>query len=224
LNETHPAGVLPYSSDQRIIGGYFMKISRWLVGVVLVGMCVPVAVRAQATATSAENAKKAERVAVPLKLEIVLSEYDGTKKVSSLPYTIPVVANGSKLGDPYSRVRIGVRVPVEASTKSGESSFQYIDVGTSIDARAASTDDDRYEVLLTVDRSSLYIASHEDGKLVEKEWSEGEAPPGGQPLIRQYRGAADLYLREGQATEVAVATDPLSGHVLKVEVTVNVVK
>jgi hypothetical protein len=205
-----------------------MKNSRWLAGVALLFMCAPITARAQATETSAappvEHAKKEPPASAPLKLEVVLSDYDGTKKVSSLPYTIPLVANGNKLGDPFSRVRIGVRVPVATNAKSGENSLQYTDVGTSIDARAATTDDGRYEVLLMVDRTSLYVPTHEDGKLVGKDWSEGEAPPGNQPLIRQYRGAVDLFLREGQATEAALATDPLTGHVLKVEVTVSVVK
>lgn len=203
-----------------------MKNSRWLASVALLAVCSPIVVRAQATAppASAENSKKQTLAGVPLKLEVVLADYDGTKKVSSLPYTIPLVANGNKLGDPYSRVRIGVRVPVGTTTKSGENSLQYTDVGTSIDARAATTDDGRYEVLLMVDRTSLYVPSHEDGKLVGKDWSEGEAPPGNEPLLRQYRGSVDLFLHEGQATEAAVATDPLTGHVLKVEVTLNVVK
>jgi hypothetical protein len=33
-----------------------------------------------------------------------------------------------------------------------------------------------------------------------------------------------MILREGQSTEGTVATDPLTGHVFKVEVTLNVVK
>ena len=57
-----------------------------------------------------------------------------------------------------------------------------------------------------------------------KEWSDGEAAPSTQPLVRQYRGDVGMFLREGQTAEGTVATDPLTGHVFKVEVTLNVVK
>jgi hypothetical protein len=78
---------------------------------------------------------------------------------------------------------------------------------------------------LTVDRSSLYVAAREQGgSIVGKEWSAGDAPPGNPPMVRQYRGGLGLFVREGQATEATVATDPVTGHVLKVEVTLSVVK
>jgi hypothetical protein len=71
----------------------------------------------------------------------------------------------------------------------------------------------------------LYVAGREqDGKIVGKEWSAGEAPPNNQPMVREYRGGIVLSVREGQPTEATVATDPLTGHVLKVEVTLSLVK
>lgn len=91
-------------------------------------------------------------------------------------------------------------------------------------ARASHADDGRYQVDLRVDRSSLYVAAHENGNIVGKEWSSGEAPPGNAPTVRQYRGGVGVFVREGQPTDATVATDPLTGHILKVEVTLNVVK
>lgn len=203
-----------------------MKKSRWLIGGAWLVLLAPVAVYAQGTAGSAspENAKT--EVTLPAKLQIVLSDYDGTAKVSSLAYTVPLIVSGNKLSGPYAELRIGIRVPVATTTgKTGESSLQYIDVGTNIDARAAQADDGRYQLDLRIDRSSLYVAGREpDGKTVGREWSAGEAPPSNEPMVRQYRGGVVLSVREGQPTEATVATDPLTGHVLKVEVTLSVVK
>jgi hypothetical protein len=139
---------------------------------------------------------------------------------------MPLIVVGGKPSGAYSTLRIGVKVPVTtADSKTGATQIQYIDVGTSIDARVGHADDAKYQVDLKVDRSSLYVTSHDrDGKIVGKEWSDGEAPPTTQPLVRQYRGDVGLFLREGQPAEGTVATDPLTGHVFKVEVTLIVVK
>jgi hypothetical protein len=205
-----------------------MRNSRWLMGVVLLVICAPAAVCAQPTATSgaSQNVQKEAAAPTPVKLEIVLSEYDGAKKISSLAYTLPVIANGDRPSGAFASLRVGVRVPVTVSDeKKGENAMQYIDVGTNIDARVAHADDGRYQLDLTVDRSSLYVAAREQGgSIVGKEWSAGDAPPGNPPMVRQYRGGLGLFVREGQATEATVATDPVTGHVLKVEVTLSVVK
>jgi hypothetical protein len=201
---------------------------RWLMGVALLVMCVPAAVSAQSTTTSgaSQSAQKEAAAPTPVKLEIVLSEYDGAKKIGSLTYTVPVIANGDRPSGAFASLRVGVRVPVTVSDeKKGENALQYIDVGTNIDARVAHADDGRYQLDMTVDRSSLYVATREQGgSIVGKEWSAGDAPPGNPPMVRQYRGGLGLFVREGQATEATVATDPVTGHVLKVEVTLSVVK
>jgi hypothetical protein len=203
-----------------------MKISRSLVTCALLLMCAPLLVCAQGTKApdAAENATA--EPSTPVKLQIVLSEYDGAKKIANLSYAMPLIVVGGKPSGAYSTLRIGVKVPVTtADSKTGATQIQYIDVGTSIDARVGRADDAKYQVDLKVDRSSLYVTSHDrDGKIVGKEWSDGEAPPTTQPLVRQYRGDVGLFLREGQPAEGTVATDPLTGHVFKVEVTLIVVK
>jgi len=203
-----------------------MKISRSLVTCALLLMCAPLLVCAQGTKApdAAENATA--EPSTPVKLQIVLSEYDGAKKIANLSYAMPLIVVGGKPSGAYSTLRIGVKVPVTtADSKTGATQIQYIDVGTSIDARVGHADDAKYQVDLKVDRSSLYVTSHDrDGKIVGKEWSDGEAPPTTQPLVRQYRGDVGLFLREGQPAEGTVATDPLTGHVFKVEVTLIVVK
>jgi hypothetical protein len=203
-----------------------MKISRSLITCALLVLCAPLLVCAQGTKGSEAPENATKQPPTPVKLQVVLSEYDGTKKISNLSYSIPLIVPGAQPSAVYSTLRIGVKVPVAtADSKTGASEIQYIDVGTSIDARVAHADDGKYQAELKVDRSSLYVTARgQDGKIVGKEWSDGDAPPRDQPFVRQYRGDVGMFLREGQPTEGTVATDPLTGHVFKVEVTLNVVK
>jgi hypothetical protein len=202
-----------------------MRISRMLVACALFFLCAPLLVCAQGTKgpDAAENATAES--STPVKLQIILSESDGTKKIANLSYSMPLIVMGKPSGA-YSTLRIGVKVPVTTrDSKTGDTQIQYIDVGTSIDARVAHADDGNYQVDLKVDRSSLYVSSRDkEGKIAGKEWSDGEAPPSTQPLVRQYRGDVGMFLREGQPSEGTVATDPLTGHVFKVEVTLSVAK
>ena len=203
-----------------------MKISRSLITCALLVLCAPLLVCAQGTKGSEAPENAAAEPTTPVKLQIVLSEYDGTKRIANLTYSIPLIVPGAKGSGAYSTLRIGVKVPVRtADSKTGATEIQYIDVGTSIDARVAHADDGKYQADLKVDRSSLYVTARDhDGKIVGREWSDGEAPPSDQPFVRQYRGDVGMFLREGQPSEGTVATDPLTGHVFKVEVTLNVLK
>jgi hypothetical protein len=52
-------------------------------------------------------------------------------------------------------------------------------------------------------------------------------PSGGhfqEPIIRGFKSELDMKLREGQPVESTVATDPISGKVVKVEISFTVVK
>jgi hypothetical protein len=203
-----------------------MKVS-WLAACAALLLIAPGVVRSQektATEKPAAEATAPEAV-VPVKLEVVLAEFEGATKVSSLPYTIPLTVGSKYSGRMYS-LRMGVRVPVTTtSSKSGENTLTYVDVGTNIDSRADRTADGRYAVELKVERSSLYVAIlNKENNFQGKEWTVGEAPPGNAPMVRQFRGEVALVVRDGQPSEATVATDPLSGRVLKIEVVLTVLK
>jgi hypothetical protein len=193
-----------------------MRISAWF------GACAALLLFAAPAAKAQDKPATEATTPVSAKLQVVLTEYDGTKKISSLPYTIPFV-----LMDKFSSssLRVGVRVPVNTSSKAGDSSLTYIDVGTNIDCRTNRVADGRFNVDLKIDRSSLYVAfKDKDGTVQGKEWTSGERPPDYAPMIRQFRGDVGLLLRDGQESETTVATDPLTGRVLKVEAVLNVLK
>jgi hypothetical protein len=47
---------------------------------------------------------------------------------------------------------------------------------------------------------------------------------GGRPILGNFSSESEFYLRDGQTAQSIMATDPHSGRVMKIEVTLNVVK
>ncbi|MFI5094721.1 MAG: hypothetical protein ACHQIK_14870 [Candidatus Acidiferrales bacterium] len=158
-----------------------------------------------------------EREITPLRVQVVFTEFEGEKKISNLPYTFLV--NADDRGAPAA-VRMGLRVPIETSSNAGVKQFQYEDVGTSIDGRAEKTGDGRFLLKLGVDRSSVYVPGTE-GKSAAVGGSEISSA---QPIVQQFRTQVNLLIRDGQTIQSTVATDPVTGRVLKVDVTLNVIK
>ena len=200
-----------------------MKTKQMIIGAALTlcGVFTAPTLRAQESAS-------AERVAadsrVPIKVLVTLTEYDGSTKISSLPYAIPVVVR-SPTG--FATVRVGARVPVKTeNAKDGQEGINYIDIGTNIDVSAETMKDGRYAVKITVDRSSLYVPYRDkDGAPQTKDWTAGDLPTNNlQPMLRQFRAIVDYVLRDGQPSEQSSTTDPLSGHVLKIDAVVTALK
>jgi hypothetical protein len=173
--------------------------------------------RAQDKAQKEEAKPAASRTDGPqLKVQIVFSEYEGDKKVKSLPYTLMVLVGGDTN---WSKMRIGDRVPVATGKEGGGIQFQYIDVGTNIDCRAFSASDGRFRLYMNLEKSwvqsDVPAATTKDNS-VEVQFH--------QPTIRSFRTDTNVLLREGQAVETDFATDPVSGRVVRLEVTMNVMK
>jgi hypothetical protein len=198
-----------------------MKLSRCILSCAAFLTLAPVVALAQDKPATESQAKEAP--GIPLKLQMLLTEYDGTKKVASLPYTIFLMGSpeGKSVRGQPAQLRYGVRVPVSVSSKTGESSMQYLDVGTNVDARAAHAESDAYSTELTIERSSLVVRMENNQA---KEWAAGDPSPSAQPLIREFRNSFTMLLHDGRTAEATVASDPTTGHVLKVELTLTVVK
>lgn len=190
-----------------------MKTMRMLSALLAVcGMLGP-AVLAQEKPRPAEEAKPV----TPLKVQVVFGEFEGEKKISSLPYTLIVNAD-ERMDRPQTSVRLGLRVPILVQ---GKDQFQYIDVGTNIDCHARAAEEGRYKLSLSVERSSIYAAGQ--GKRSPEE-NPNEVSLSVQPIISQFKVSSNLLLRDGQTVQSAQATDPVSGRVLKIDVTLNVMK
>jgi hypothetical protein len=156
---------------------------------------------------------------VGVKVQVVISRYQGEKKISSMPYVLGVVVNGGK-----TSLRMGVDVPVASTvftspTKDGPAtvpsvSYNYRSVGTNIDITAESGPDGYYKLSMTVQDSSVQLDTTDRAKALVP----------GVPMFRSFNSSFPLLLRDGQTTQYTSATDPVSGEVTKIDVTLNVLK
>lgn len=166
--------------------------------------------------TKTDQKPETKREATPIRVQVVLAEYDGEKKVSSLPYTLPLNAENPRGGK--ASIRMGLRVPIVVSSGETAKQIQYQDLGTNLDGWAGKMEDGGFDLHLYVERSSAYSSAG------QKAAGLGGAEVTTQPVIQQFKTEFDLQVHEGQTLQSTLATDPLSGRVTKIEVTVNRVK
>lgn len=171
------------------------------------------------TAKMPEMIRPAERrvSGAMLRVQVVISRFQGERKLGSLPYTFNVTVEGRPV-----RVRMGVETPVAVATSSdtakATTSFQYKNVGTNIDCSAREVGGDgRYQLMLTVENSSAVAGGAESSGLPD-------ARTAAAPLFRTFNATLDPVLRDGQSVQAIASTDPVTGEVVKIDVTLNVVK
>ena len=117
-------------------------------------------------------------------------------------------------------MRVGVQVPI-VTTNEGKEDVKYRDVGTNIDCTASTAGDGRFVLDMKLERSTVRLPSE------TVRGATTPAPPAqhSAPSFMGYgRLNTRLLLRDGQAVEAIMSTDPVSGRVLKVEVTLHVLK
>lgn len=152
---------------------------------------------------------------IGLKVDLVLTRMAGDKKVASMPYTMWVAANDRQ--GPGSSLRVGSQVPVTNTRVPGKDepappAYAYRDIGTNIDCRASSVGEGRFVVRVVLNDSSL----HTDTK-------DGRGMPG-LPVFRNLSTSFNLLLRDGQTATYTSAVDPVTGELLKIDVTMTVQK
>lgn len=184
-----------------------------------------------ASGVAADAQGQAPEKSIPLRVELVISRYQADKKVSSVPFTFVVSATDPAHREEFSRVRMGVEVPVVASPSpadarpngaSGQApSVQYRPFGTNIDCFARILDDGRFKLGLTIEESSPY-SEQERARMTA---SPGETGPlRSSPVFRSFRISNTLVLKDGQSQQFSTATDRFSGEVVKMDVTLSVIR
>jgi hypothetical protein len=193
----------------------------------LVMAALPTLGRAQ-DAPKPEAAKPEAKPAEPrprpelLRVQIVLSRLQGERKIASVPYTLLLTSDARK-----ARLRMGVEMPVAVGVggqqeqgKPAISSIQYRNVGTSIDCWMEDKKDGLYQLSLNVESSSVFAPT-------EARTSVGLSDAGlapNQPLFRTFNVGLNPTLRDGQSVQAVASTDPVTGEVVKIDVTMNVVR
>jgi hypothetical protein len=185
----------------------------------LLGMLSPIALAQDKP--KADDKARVEAPSTPIKVQIVFTEFEGDKKTKSLPYVMYVNApDSTELRAGWTKFRIGSRLPIYA----GKNEMQYLDVGTNVDARAAYTGDSHILLQLILERS--WVDGEVSVPIMKSDSSSSDLSSGHfqEPIIRGSKSELDMKLREGQPVESIVATDPIGGKVVKVEVSFTVVK
>ena len=198
-------------------------MKRWLLAAVIAAFAVTNAL-AQDIPKPTPQEKPAGGAAsmVPLNVQLVLSRYQGEKKISSMPYMLGVLTNAQK-----TSLRVGTQVPV-VTTVFGpkiegtpamipQQSYTYRDVGTNIDCSAQSLGSGQFSLNITVEDSSIQL-DRSQGAGDQKQALRDV------PAFRSFRVAFATVLRDGQTMQFASATDPVSGEVLRVDVTLALAK
>jgi len=162
----------------------------------------------------AQEREAAKLSVVPLKLQVVISRYEGEKKISSMPYTLSVNA-GRK-----ASLRMGTSVPIASTSFTPNAaggaavnpltSYNYRDIGTNIDCSTSALDDGRFFVELNIVDNAV------------DEQPRNNAVP--LPSLRNFQSNNSLVLKDGQTAQFTAAVDKLTGVVTKVDVGLIVVK
>jgi hypothetical protein len=156
------------------------------------------------------HAQDAKPAPVPLKVQIVLSRFEGEKKVASMPYTLLVNA-----ADKDNRVtlRMGVSVPM-----NGIKEVVYRDVGTNMDCTATVSEPGRFRISLSVNNTSVFDSTDK-----QLQASVPRADSSAQ-VLRSFTSSFVLNLKDGETGQSISATDPVTGEVMKIDVTLHVLK
>ena len=168
-----------------------------------------------------DDKTKVEVQTTPIKVQIVFTEFEADKKIKSLPYVMYMNApDSSELRAGWVKFRIGSRLPIYV----GKNEMQYMDVGTNVDARSAYTGDGHVLLQMILERS--WVEGEVSVPVTKSDSSSSDSSGGHfqEPIVRGFKSELDLKLREGQPVESNMATDPISGKVLKVEISFTVVK
>ena len=193
-----------------------MRIKRVLMLGAMLLLCGFVATLAhsQAQAPSGSSSPTTGTLS-PLRVQVTFSEFDGDKKVGSLPYVLNHNAEVNR--ETRTSLRMGIRVPVFGK----DSQVQYQNIGTDIDCFVRAQPDGVFRATFELRRSSLYTPGA-DAKQIE--WKPNDPAVPGNPFFREFSGRVDALLRDGQTMQTTVATDPVSGRTLRVDVTLTVIK
>jgi len=194
-----------------------VRTQRHVFSVFVLALALQSVMRAQEAAPAA-TPKVVEKPApakglIPVKLQFVISKYQGEKKISSVPYLLSV-----NIGGPRAGLRMGAQVPY-ATTQVSDGvktpSYSYRDVGVGIDvSNQMLLDSGLYKMDVVIEDTSISSSNQVQG-----------APSiSAVPVFRTFRANNSVMLREGQQMQLTTAADPISGDVMRVDVTLTVVK
>ena len=187
--------------------------------IALVAASVPTAGQAPQSPKPADALPRGGNV--PLRVQIVISRYQGDKRVSSMPYELSL-----RSGSGNASLALGARIPVPNAAFAPAvdptnptatmpiTSYNYEPVGININCNATALENGGFDLFIEVNESSAVT-----------DVNELKAITGGnRPVFRSYQSENRLFIRDGETSQFTAATDRVTGEVVRVEVKLTVLK
>jgi hypothetical protein len=152
------------------------------------------------------------------KVDVVFSRFQGTKRISTMPYALVVASSPARAQS--TNLRVGVDAPTgrtESTTQNGvtTTSPEYRYVGTNIDCWIVDRTAPTYEVHLNLQDYSLASQANADTSTSSARFDLA---------IRNFSVSNTLGMRDGQTVEFSVGTDPVTGETIRASVTITALK
>jgi hypothetical protein len=141
----------------------------------------------------------------PIKLQVVLSKYQGDKRLSSQPYTMLLTS-----GSPAS-LAIGAEVAIP--TTVDQSAYTLQRIGTDLQATVSVISDNSYQLTLTVTDRSHFVSPKPDP--AREKFAH-------IPTFRSLTTSSRAVMANGETIQFTSALDPASNETLRVDVTLSV--
>lgn len=141
-----------------------------------------------------------------LKITVVLSRVNGEKKIANLPFVLLVTPNGGP-----TTVQMSSQVPIPITTVNegkSVSSYQYQNIGTNMNVQASPLEGGAFSISLSVNDSQVLADSGTTGV----------------GRMQSFTSSTKITLKDGGTIQYNAATDKMTGDVVKVDVTLNVIK
>jgi hypothetical protein len=157
-------------------------------------------------ASVAEAQPQAQADKIPVKLQFVISTFEGDRKVSSVPYTMLATANGGQVS-----LLNGTNVPLQIS---GDGKVTYTNIGTNISC-TVTTEAGNFRIDIRFDEKSVTPARTPASPA-------GTAPkPPESPSFRDVNYNGIITVKDGESKQLISAPDKGTGEVIKVDITLT---
>jgi len=175
-----------------------MKKAMLFSGIALIAMnlCAQTADTKQSASRNVTDVAQNETPGALYKFDLVVQELQNAKVINSRDYSWTAEVRQGK--SKFDEVRIGDRVPIATAVldKGQQETFQYIDVGTTINY-TASMQGEQVAMELTINLSSVAEGSQTIGTNSTR-----------QPIIRQTKVSARSIFKLNQPTTIFSLDDP----------------
>ncbi len=188
-----------------------MKIRRSLITTGLAALVLLLSTASASAQNVSPNAAPAPNPGIVLKVTVNISRWEGDKKVGNSPYVLMVVPSW---GEMAARNQDGQRTSLQMGSEyplplGSDGKVNYKTLGTNINVSAHPVENGKYNVYVSVQDTQV---------------DRPKPGQGGLPSFQNFRADNRLVMADGQTIQYTVATDAVTGQIVKLDVTMNVLK